>query len=368
MKLSVLPIGPEYNQEMLDILLDSPMESDGLSLCLDRSPDIFAIPALFFEQHKAFGFFIGDRLAGFAMICRKNLYVNGLPREIGYLANMYVRPDGRKRGWLYKASEPLFREVLEEVGFGFATTVKGNRNTEPMIGRRIQKFPFIPHSVIIKDLIIKNILITFRKRSKSHYLIRQATDSDIPEIARLLDDEYRNRLFGPVMKEAELRKTIATRPGFSISDYYLAEKDDRVIGVCSAWDLSQIRNVRVMAYRGQYRLIKVFYGIVAPLLGFPPLPKPGEAFREITLNDFAVENHDPSILEALLCRIYIDYRKKGYNLIQIASFTGDPLLGATRKFFSQPLFSRIIIGSSDPDLVEKEGIDCSRPYIDIALT
>jgi hypothetical protein len=64
----------------------------------------------------------------------------------------------------------------------------------------------------------------------------------------------------------------------------------------------------------------------------------------------------------------MDCRKKGYNMIQIASFEGDPLLSATRNFISQPLKSRIIIGTLDPDLIVNEGIDCSRPFIDIALT
>jgi hypothetical protein len=368
MKLSILPVGEEYNQQMLDILLDSPMETDGLTLCFDRSPDIFSVPALFFREFKAFGFFLDDRLVGYAMICRKNVYVNGLPREIGYLANLYVRPEARKRGWLYKASESLFREALEEVGFGFALTVKGNRNTETMIGRRIMKFPWIPHSAITSDLEVKNILITFQKRVKHPYRIRRASEKDIPAIAALLDREYQTRLFGTICTEAELEKIITARPGFHVSDYYLAETDGRIVGVCSAWDISKLRKVRVMAYRGKYRWVRFLYGIVAPLFRFPPLPLPGEAFREITLNDYAVENRDPLILEALLIRIYRDYRKMGYNMLQIASYTGDPLLSATRRFYSQPVFSRIILGSGDPDLIDKEGIDCSRPYIDIALT
>jgi GNAT superfamily N-acetyltransferase len=368
MKLNVLPIGPEHNEEMLEILRDSPMESDGLTLCLDRSPDIFAVPRLFFDTFNAYGFFMDDRLAGFAMICRKKLYVNGIPREIGYLANLYVRPEARKKGWLYKASEPLFKQVMEEIGFGYATTVKGNRNTEPMVGRRIRKFPFIPHSKTIIDLEIKNILITFKKKQDKKYSVRRATENDIPEISRLLDSEYKSRLFGPISTPGDIERLLSKRPGFTISDYYLAELQGRVVGVCSAWDNSNIRNIRVLAYRGVFRLVKATHSLAAPLLGFPALPKPGAAFREIQMNDFAVEDRNPDILRALILRIYADYRKKGYNMLQIASYQGDPLLSATRGFITQPLFSRIIIGAADPDLVTREEIDCTRPFIDIALT
>ena len=368
MALSVREIGDEYNEQMLSILLNSPMESDGLSVCLDRSPDMLAVPKLFFESFRAFGFFMDERLIGYAMVCRKKLYVNGIPREIGYLANMYVLPEGRKKGWLYRASEPLFREVLEEAGLGYATTMKGNRKTEPMIGRRIEKFPFIPHSKIIGVNCIHNILITFRRREVSGYRVRRATESDIGEISRLLDAEYRNRLFGPVMTEENLLKTIARRPGFSISDYFVAEKDGKIVGTCSAWDISAIRKLRVMAYRKEYRAIKLAYGLVAPVLGFPALPEPGDTFREMVINDFGVEGRSPEILRALVTHLYILCRERGYNMLMIGSDERDPILAATRGFVKQPLRSHVIFGSKDPELIDKEGINCSLPYLDIALT
>ncbi len=366
--LSVRQIGEEYNEEMLRILLDSPMESDGLSVCLDRTPDIFAVAKLFFDSYKCFGFFMDERLAGFSMVCRKWLYVNGLPREIGYLANMYVRPEARKRGWLYKASESLFRETLKHVDLGYATTMKGNRNAEPMIGRRIQKYPFIPFSKSIGINHVKNILITFRKFNRTGYRIRRADEKDLPEISRLLDDEYRSRLFGPVMTEENLRKTIGSRPGFSIRDYFVSEREGRIVGTCSAWDISAIRKLRVMAYHKQYRAVKIIYGMAAPLFGFPRLPKPGDPFREIVINDYGVQDRNPLILKALITHIYKEYRKLGYNMVQIGSYEGDPILAATKGFFSQPFYSHMIFGAKDPDCIERENIDTSRPYLDIALT
>jgi len=368
MALSVKQIGEELNQEMLRILLDSPMENDGLSVCLDRSPDMFAVPRLFFNSWKAFGFYTDERLVGFVMICRKKVYVNGIPREIGYLANMYIRPEGRKKGWLYKVSEPLFSEVLEEVGIGYATTMVGNRNTEPMIGRKVHKFPFIPYSKSIGINYIFNILITFRKRNRTGFQVRRATGEDLPRIAELLDAEYRPRLFGPLMDPENLTKTIASRPGFSITDYFVALEGDRIVGVCNAWDISPIRKLRVMAYRKQYRWVRLGYSLVAPFFGFPRLPAPGAPFREIVINDHAVENRNPEILKALITEIYHEYRARGYNMVQIGSYQGDPVMEAARGFFSQPLCSHIIFGAKDQDAIEKEGIDCSRPYLDIALT
>ncbi|MFO7617149.1 MAG: hypothetical protein R6V75_07845, partial [Bacteroidales bacterium] len=271
-------------------------------------------------------------------------------------------------GWLYKVSEPLFKEALEEIGLGYATALRGNRNTELMIGRRISKFPFIPFSASIGINRIFNILVLLPKAAIRGYSVRRATGADLPRIAELLDGEYRSRLFGPVMTPESLLKTIEARPGFTIGDYCLAERGGKVVGVCSAWDIREIRKLRVMAYRGRYAWVRFFYRMATPILRLPPLPKPGDHFRELVINDYGVEERNPEILRALVTYVYTQARRRGYNMVQIGSYEGDPLMAAIRGFFTQPLDSHIIIGTFDPDLIEKEKIDCSRPYLDIALT
>jgi hypothetical protein len=190
----------------------------------------------------------------------------------------------------------------------------------------------------------------------------------VTRIAELLDAEYKPRLFGPIMDPEHLVKTIESRPGFSVSDYFVALDGDRIVGVCSAWDINQIRKLRVMGYRKQYRWVKLGYGLVAPIFGFPRLPKPGDPFREIVINDHAVENRNPKILKALITEIYREYRNRGYNMVQIGSYQGDPVMEAARGFFSQPLCSHVIFGSGEEDVIGKEGIDCTRAFLDIALT
>ncbi|MEA1876182.1 MAG: hypothetical protein U9N86_04910 [Bacteroidota bacterium] len=381
MALSVRQIGEEYNEEMLRILLESPMESDGLSLCLDRSPDIFTVPRLFFQGFKAYGFFMDEQLVGYGMICQKELYVNGKKTLVGYFANLYVKKEARKLGWLYKASKPLFEEISKITDIGFASTVKGNRATETMIGRRISKFPLMPHSELVGMQVVHNLLITFKKRQKAcpgldpgaegkgqKLVVRRGKEEDISRIAELLDGEYRTRLFGAVMDEEHLRELIDTRPDFGIENYWLAELDGRIVGVCSAWDIRSIRQVRIMAYRKKFKWVYRIYSLLGPVLGFPKLPLPGTPFREIIVNDFATENRDPVIFEALLRRVYNDARKRGYNLIEVGSYVGDPMLAAVKPFFTQDVYSHTIVGTTTADYLDKGQIDVSRPFVDIALT
>ncbi|MBT3243816.1 MAG: hypothetical protein HN352_11720 [Bacteroidetes bacterium] len=373
MSLIVKQIGPEYNEEMLAILLESPMESDGLSLCLDRSPDIFIVPRLFFKGYKAYGFFMNDQLVGYGMICQKELYVNGKKTLVGYFANLYVKKEARKLGWLYKAAQPLFEEIGKLTDIGFASTVKGNKATESMIGRRISKFPLMPHSESVGLQVVHNLIITFRKRLRTkgtgqNLVIRRGRGVDIAKIAELLDKEYRTRLFGVVMDEQNLRELIDTRPDFGIENYWVAERDGIIVGVCSAWDIRSIRQVRIMAYRKKFKWVYMIYSYLRPLFGFPMLPKPGDPFKEIIVNDFACENRDPTIFEALLRTVYKQARKEGYNMVEVGSYYGDPMLKAVKPFFTQEVYSHTIVGTSSEEYLEENHVDVSCPYIDIALT
>jgi len=378
--ISVKEIGKEYNEEMLKILRDSPMVSDGLTLCLDRSPDMFRVPELFFDKHKAYGFFLDDALVGFAMLLEKEVFVNGFPMIVGYFANLYVKKEARKMGWLYRASQSIFKEIAQRTDLGYSTIVQGNKDSESLIGRRISKFPLMPHSASIGLYLIENILVTFPKRRRKAYglrrkakaeeelEVRSAEYDDLEYIVAMLNDEYRYRLFGRVLDIDKLKKLIESRPSFEISDYYIAERGEEIVGVCSAWDVRDIRNIRIMEYHKQFLWVYRIYNFFRPIFRFPKLPKKGDAFKEIVINDFACKNRDPKILKALLIHVYNKARKDGYNMVQVGSYAGDPILKATKPFYKQALYSHIVLGSSKEELITGNKIDTIRPYIDIALT
>jgi hypothetical protein len=373
MPIKIKQIGEEYNEEMLRILRESPMVSDGLTLCLDRSPDMFRVPKLFFDANKAYGFFIDERLVGYGMIWEKEAYINGSPKLVGYFANLYIKKEARKMGWLYRASESLFSDIMERTNIGYATIVQGNRDSESLVGRRIEKFPFMPHSASVGLYLIENILVTFKKRPKTKdrrpkLITRRASSEDLSTVAELLDMEYRQRLFGRVLNAEKLQKLIEARPGFEIGDYWVAERDGVIVGVCSAWDVKEIRKIRVMEYRKQFLWITRLYKLMRPIFRFPKLPKKGDAFKEIIINDFACKYRDPEILKSMLIHLYNKARKEGYNMVQIGSYAGDPILKAAKPFFKQGLYSVIVLGTAEEELIDAEKIDISRPYIDIALT
>jgi hypothetical protein len=50
--------------------------------------------------------------------------------------------------------------------------------------------------------------------------------------------------------------------------------------------------------------VRFFYNLAAQLYGSPPLPKPGEPFKDVTIAEYAVIDRNPEVMEALLRHIY----------------------------------------------------------------
>jgi len=360
-------IDREWNGDMLRILEESPVEIKGLTICFNREPDIFAVPRLYSEHVKCVGFFKGDELVGFAMLMFQNRYVNGEPRIVMYCGNVHVKEAGRHEGFVYRASDHLFEETYQQSDLGYAVVMKGNKAAERFIGRRKPEYPNLPYSKTISTLCAKNIWIMGRKKENKKYQIRHARLSDMDAVVALLREEFKKRLFAPVIDTAGFLENLVERSGRGLMDTYIAEKKGEIVGTCAAWDTGRLKQNRIVRYGLKLRWLKAFHSAAAGLFGFPHMPKEGETVRDVTISDYAVEGRNPEILEALLLRIYNEYQVKRYNLMIIGSCSHDPLLRATRKFPGNSILSSVVLFSKDASFLAEGKIDTSLPYVDLVM-
>ena len=360
-------LSKENNPGMLKILRDSPIESNRTLFCFDRDPDIFYMAELKYDRYVFTGFYRLDELVGFALIGYHLAYVNGKPEYIGNLANFFVNNKGRGRGFFYRASPVLFKNINRDIKIGYSVVMQGNQNAESHIARHHEKFPDIPHSKVINTLVVRTILILFKKKESNKYIIRKASPSDIPAIVSLLQKDFSKRLFAPYIDEKTFQKNLEKRPCFGLGNYYLAEYKNKIVGVCAAWDCSSFKQIRILHYGFTMKILKLIISFLEFIFGVPALPAEGKAFKEVYITDYVTENKKPDIMKALLTRINNDYKKRKYGLIIFGSCANDPLLNSTKGFLSYSVRSSIIIGSNEPELLKPGAVDASLPYIDIAL-
>lgn len=364
--LTVKLIGREWNDRMLSILLESPIQSGGFHICFDRSPDIFTIPEFKSKYYRCAGLFKDQLLVGFGFLTFHDVYVNKKEEITAYLSNVFVLKQFRGNDFVLRAFDCFFQERFKSVRIGYAIVMEGNKPVEKLVGRSNSQYLRIPYSRILQKIVVKNIIITFAKRNRLQYNVRLATMNDVDSIVDLLKNEFQKQLFAPIISKEKFVRNLKIRPGFGISNYYVAENDNEIIGVCAAWDTTVFRKTRILKYNFSAKMISIIYSVGIAVFGFPSLPQKGAFFKEISITDCAVKKRNPKILKAMLRKVYNDSRKRGYNLVIFGSYKDDPLLKATNNFFRYSILSNIIISSFDKNLINKGEIDTRMPYVDIS--
>ncbi len=356
------PIGEFYNDEMLSIIKASPIVAKGLELYFDKSPDIFEIGRMKYEECKHVGFFLNDELKGFASIGYSNALIGGTKEKVFTLFHFYLLPEARGRHFPEKAVKFFFEDQQDRSNFGCFVTMKGNRQAESFIGR--QGYRWIPPSRVIDDLVVKSIFFSFPKKNHTSYTVRNARVEDIPEIVWLLKLEHEQRDFGEIIQEDVFLRKMEKR-GLKVEEYYLAEnKKGEIKGVCLAWDCYSFRRTRVLKFSSAYSPVLYSYKALAKILPMAPFPKLEECFRELTITDYATEGRDTTIMHALLSEIYRRNLNRKYHFMNFASCRSDEFLTAAKGFWQQDIVSNIVFVSRNADRFNHSP---RLPYIDIAF-
>lgn len=358
----VKPVNESYNQEMLSIVAKSPIHGNGMKICFDKSPDIFAISRMKFSQSKHLGFFEGGVLKGFGSLGFFEANVQGRNENVFTVYNFYILPEARGRKFPQLAMKEFISMIGDKANYGIGITMKGNKPAESYIGRYIGDW--MSPTRVIDDWVVNSILVAFPKKNETGYIVRNATIDDIPQMVELLNQEHRQRDFASTVSEEDFISNLGKRR-LQIENYFLAtDKTGRIKGVCLAWDCNSFRRTRVQHFSSGFYPYFIIYKMLGKVFQMAPLPAEGENFHELTITDYAVADRKPSIMNALLTEIYHRNRNRKYHFLTWGSCGADPLLKAVKGFWHKEIRSHIIFTSVDP---ERYFIETRLPYLDIAF-
>ena len=362
---NIRPIDPSYNLTMLDILRGSPIVTERMTVCFDRQPDIFALSRCKYDDIFYQGLFDRETLKGFGMIGYHQALVNGTQREVFCGRDLYILPEARGQKFLATSTEIHFRENQHRSPVGYGLVMHGNKASLRFVGNRPEKNRYSPLSRIINKMHVHTIFLTLPVSAAHRYKIRRAQTEDIPVIVKLLNNEHRDRLFGNIYSVESFPASLEKKPGLSVTDYFLAfNRNGQCCGVCAAWDMSLVKQTRILKYGSAFLPAKIAYEFFSTLFNQPALPKPGDHFSEVTITDYAVKDRDPGIMNALLKTVYRQYRHLGFHFMVWWSSEDDPLLIATKGFMKQQIRSNIVLFSTKPEWLEEGTVKNHLPYID----
>jgi len=365
--ITVRRISKEFNDEILDIIRNSPMVSRDLTMYAELGPDAFRLSDLQYDHYDYFGFFLKGKLEGLITLGNYPAYVNGRNQTVTELANFFLNPPLRKKRLFARSSPFIFKDWYSTNHPIYSLVLKGNNPVESLANANMnsQEYQILPRYRYAGKYSIMSCLLNFRKKESNRYKVRHAIEEDIDLLIRLLDEEMKKRLFGLPVTRQSFEKHFIERPEFSLNNYYIAEENGSLKGFCCAWSTMGMKKNVVENYSSRFIPLRLMADFLSLVAGCPKLPRPGAAFSTVYITDYFSEGRDPGIMEALLRTVYNEWLAKGYNLMIFAAPEQDPLLQAVKPFTNQRISTHLLIGAKDEKILDN--INTNLPYFDMAL-
>jgi len=319
--------------QLRKLLRDNPLSGE-LCVSLEREPNVFHGAGISGDNFQLMLAFAGAERHLVATGGRFELtvYINGTPRQIGYLGEL--RADGglkRRRKLLLESYETMRRyHESGNVPFYLTTIVADNTAARRLLETGIGDMPTYQPMESMVTLTIPAKAGARRERSTRNVV--NGTDSQLPDIVEAMAHSGPDYQFHPVWTEDVLRSETRCR-GLSADDYLLCRNGEKLQGCLALWDQRSFKQTVIRGYSKRLSRARPFLNVVAPLLSRPRLPPPGARLESAFLSHVAVEPGDEPALVALIGHACRQALKRKLDYVMLGFAERNPLAEVVRRRF-----------------------------------
>ena len=327
---------PPDNKPLIALAAACPMVGD-ITMCVERSPDFFALPRLEGDECRVGVADIDGEVAGCIMAATRHSYLNGIPVRTGYGGDLKVHPPFRG-GPSADALIEFVRETLRNLGGDtlplLSTALAGNRPME----RRASGPRGLPVSQRFATIDVHAVPFLWRRSTKVGSLrVEPAREEDVAEMADLWAHIAPSRQLASVLDADALSDWVRAAPGLSLRDYLVARnRGGRIVGFAAFWQQRSFKQLRVLAYSPRLAIARVGVNAVARITGGASLPVPGALLSSLAAVHVCTPMGDAGVLRALLLNAYAQFRETGNLFFTIALDRTDPARAALAGLHAQP--------------------------------
>lgn len=324
---------PADNDALIALNRACPMHG-AIDMVFDRAPDFFALSRLQGEGAEVCvvdGEAPGTLDAVAAVASLPRVYVDGTPREVFYACDLRVRPDVRGGRTVKRIYDFLTTHGVETRGWdlGITTIMKDNAAMAPVLAGKAGLLPY-HHAGTLRNYTVQFLL---PKRRVKGVHVRPATDDDVPAMVALWNRVQAGKQFAPEWTEDGLRAFLATAPQVGITNYRLAFREGRLVGLLLAWNQAAFKRMVVLGYAPEMARMRRWYNPLSRVLGLARIPDVGRPLPYFYATHLCAE--EPRDLRALYVDVYNASRTKGHLFFSTMLDVRDPLAAALEGFLTQ---------------------------------
>jgi hypothetical protein len=273
---------------------------------------------------------------------------------------------GRKRLLrLLSSGYDLIRSFrrAEEMPFDLTSIVADNEVARRLLGAGLPSLPEYREIEKWKTLIVPT---TSRPRRVAGVRIERGTPDLLTGAAACLERNRRRYQFARRFSVADLLSPERSR-SLAPNDFFLAVAGGEVVGCLALWDQSGFKQVVVRGYASRLARWRPWLNRLnrlAPVLGTPRLPEPGQQLPHAFLSHLAVDGDDPEVFRALVEAAYAEARARQYVYLVTGLAARHPWNAWLEKRFNPRPYTSILYA-----VLWNEGIalDGRMPHVEVAL-
>ena len=291
-------------------------------------------------------------------------FINGAVKNIGYLSDLRVKKKFRSRIILAKAYQYL-NKLHTQNPVPFYTTMILDDNHKA-IKILTSKRANLPTYKPLGKVLSPAIYLDFKKKhiTLSSVTLSKGSKNNINSVFEFINKEHANKQFSPYYSINDLHT--GRLKNLKEDDFYLAIKNNEIVGVIAAWDQQSFRQTHVEKYSKWLNLVRPFYNLLSKITPINPLPDIGEKIPYFYLSLIATKKNNVEIFSFLLRELYIDRRQKNWHYFICGLHESDPLTSALNEYRKINAYGNLygVYFSSDGEPMKD--IDNKVPYVEIA--
>lgn len=305
-----------------------------ISISLEREPNYFADVNLPGERKQTIIAREKGRLICVGSCCIRKRFVNGMPRDVGYLGGLRLDAPFAGRFDILRRGYEFFRKTQTDApaDFYFTSIASDNERARRVLERGMTGMP----TYEFLGEFVTALIPVIRTNAEAN----DACAAPAAVLTEFINAENQMRQFSPCWTDEELQAM--GQLGLQRSEFVTLRDDGRIVGCGAIWDQRCFKQTVIRGYAPWLTLARPAVNALGPILHRPQLPQVGEVLSNAFACHLAVRPERPDSLISLVRLLEKVAASRGVQLLTLGFAGNDSRLSAIRSHFrSREYRSRI---------------------------
>ena len=306
------------------LLRENPM-SGRISISLEREPNYFADAHGPGERKQTVIARAGERLVCVGSCCIRKRFVNGAPRDVGYLGGLRLDAAFAGRFDILRRGYEFFQQTQSDApaDFYFTSIASDNEPARRILERGLRGMPAYE---FVGEFV--TILIPVRQTNATP---RDGVAEPLSELIDFINAHHRTRQFAPCWTSEDFQ---ALDPlGLRWIDCVALRDGNKIAGCGAIWDQRCFKQTIIRDYAPWIRRFRRPINAFNRIVGQPQLPKPGSILENAFACNLSVDPDAPHILVNLIRSLCEGAARRGVLMVALGFAANDPGFAIARKNF-----------------------------------